>query len=228
MNYQIVKDENLLIDFINWLPNLEEDEIYYLALFARKKYVPELKYTKTDKTQLKRFTSDKDRLFDKIKQLECEYGSYSLKGTPAPQESLALYITVNPRSQKLASRNMLITLARLVGEPYNGHNLHQLALSEIQKAKSRTCWVDFDLDIIKSEYQLNAIKKFLKETIGVGCWNVLETRGGYHILVNPKLLRINEKTWYKTIINSLKCDVVGDNMIPVVGCTQGDFIPRFI
>ena len=224
MNYEIVKDEKLLLDFINWLPELEEHEIFYLALFARKKYAPSLKYSKTDKTQLKRFTSTKDRLFHKIKQLECELGSYYLKGMAALQESLALYITVNPRSQITASRNMLIKLAHLVGEPYNGHNLHQIALSEIQKAKSYTRYVDFDID--SKEEPLEDIKLKLINIVDSDCWEILETRGGYHILVDPN--NANNKFWYNDIKNSFVCDVVGDNMIPVIGCTQGNFTPKFV
>jgi len=228
MNYEIIKNPDLLKAFINWLPELGEDEIYYLALFARKKYSPELKFTKTDKTQLKRFTSDKQRLFSKIKQLECELGSYELKGTPAPQESLALYVTVNPRSQKSASRGLLIKLAQLVGEPYNGHNLHQEALSLIQKSKSDTRWVDFDLDCPKGTGLVMRMKIMLTDSVGVEAFKIIETRGGYHILVNPKKVTNSNKIWHKQIRSEFECDVVGDNMIPVIGCTQGGFIPKFI
>lgn len=225
MNYRIIKDEQLLMDFIDWLPDLTPDEIYYLSLFGRKKYCPELKYSKTDKTQLKRFTSDKERMLQKIKQLETQMGSYYLKDTPALQESLALYVTVNPRSQVIATRNLLIKLAQLVGQPYNGHNVHQIAMSEIQKAKSDTIWVDFDLDVEKSDSYLDRIKTVLHE-LGVVDFKILETRGGYHILVKPNA--VMNKMWYKGIVDNFPCDVVGDNMIPVVGCTQGNFTPRFI
>ena len=83
MNYKIITNEKKLRDFIEWLPNLEPNEKYYVSLFARKKYSSDIK--SNDKTQLKRFVSDKERMFDKIKQLECEVGAYKLKD--APQES---------------------------------------------------------------------------------------------------------------------------------------------
>ena len=244
-NYKIICDEYHLKDFIAWLPELLPHEIYYLALFARKKYSPELKHSKTDKTQLKRFTSDKTRMFEKIKQLECEIGSYRLKDVVAPQESLALYVTVNPRSQILAAKGALRKLVDLATNPYNNWNVHQEVMSEIQKAKSRTCWVDFDIDLDMQTYlnqnnlESDFLNKFaqIKNQIVQGdvlapssCIKLLQTHSGYHILINPnardQLFCVND--WYKIITKTFIVDQSGDNMIPVVGCTQGGFMPYFI
>jgi hypothetical protein len=37
MNYQIIADSVALQNFINWLPELRDNEKYYVTLFARKK-----------------------------------------------------------------------------------------------------------------------------------------------------------------------------------------------
>ena len=67
--YKIINDEEALINFINWLPDLRDNETFYLSLFARKKYAPEAGFVKAnDKTQLKRFTAIKLNMLDKIKQ----------------------------------------------------------------------------------------------------------------------------------------------------------------
>jgi hypothetical protein len=225
MNYTIVTDENELKKFIDWLPILNDDEIYYVCLFARSKYAEGISHVKSDKAQLKRFTTTKEWMFDKIKQLECEVGSYKQYtnnvSTPIPQEALALYITVNPRSTKKAMYNSLIHLASCLRDNNINVNPHQEVMSEIQKAKSKTYFVDFDID--EPEYVGEACEKLRNMNIK---HHVLKTRGGFHILVEPDSCSKEFKsTWYNEI--KVYADVVGDNMIPVPGTYQGGFTPKF-
>ena len=232
MNYKIVKDEAILKSFIDWLPELRETEKYYLCLFARNKYCKQLVHIKSDKAQLKRFVSDKERMFQKIKQLEIEVGWYKQKDIGVPEEALALYITPNPRDMWKATVNSLVKLANCIRDQNILVNPHQEVLSEIQRTKSRTCWIDFDLDSKGENPQqfLDTLKSIIKHTVGESCVvKLLETRGGYHILVNPATVEQEFKsTFYNKLLKINGVDQAGDNMIPVPGCTQGNFIPHFI
>ena len=227
MNYQIVKDEAMLKSFIDWLPELEPNEKYYFCLFARNKYCKELTHIKSDKAQLKRFVTDKSRMFMKIKQLEVPLGCYMQREFPVPEEALALYMTPNPRNMMKATVNTMVKLAQSIRDQNIDMNCHQEALSEIQKAKSRTCYVDFDIDQ-KESGTLDTIKRLIDPLLDTPA-KILETRGGYHVLIDPETVRVSEKNkWYNTIKIGLSADVTGDNMIPVPGCTQGGFIPHFV
>lgn len=224
-HYSIIKDAVLLDDFIEWLPELRDNEIYYVALFARKKYCASIKNIKTDKAQCKRFTATKNRLREKIQQLECPLDSYSIKGITIPQEALALYISVNPRDMYAATKNGLIKFATLMTQEYNGYNPHQEIMSEIHRACSRKVWFDFDFD----GADLGATLSQVSAILNIDCVRVLKTHSGFHLLINLKGIRDEfSKSWYQNMNKLPDIDVRGDNLIPIPGCVQGEFVPHFI
>lgn len=229
MNYQIIADEQKLKKFIEWLPELQPHEKYYMCLFARSKYCKGVTHISSDKAQLKRVVTDKERMLHKIKQMELRLGDYTQKGVPVPQEALALYITVNPRSMPKASANLLVKLATSMRDQNIEMNPHAEALSQIQKAKSRTCYIDFDFDV-----EDPAILEEIKTRIDVYLGNpeavtYLRTRGGMHCLIDPaKIPDTHKKTFYTNINKIPGVDQTGDQMIPVPGTYQGGHTPYFM
>jgi len=225
MNYKIILNEERLIQFIDWLPILNSAEVYYVCLFSRSKY-DSTGTLKSDKQQLKRFTSTKEFLFEKIKQLEIEMGGYKQKHIAVPQESLTLYITPNPRNLEIATKNSLKKFADLITKSYDGYNPHQEVLSQIQVSCSRKIFFDFDFDTIEPE---QIIEKINNTKINKDCLTFIMTRGGFHLLI--ELNKINQSlknSWYKTIMSIGNSDVRGDNLLPVPGCCQGNFSPYFL
>lgn len=227
MNYRIIRDEEKLKEFIEWLPELRAHEKYCLCLFARNKYCKQLVHIKSDKAQLKRFVSDKKRMFYKIQQLEIALGAYKQKDAEVPEEALALYITPNPRNMFKATVNTMVKLAQSIRDKNVEMNPHQEALSEIQKAKSRTCYIDFDIDA--DEEGLMGSVEFTKKNVNPEAITWIRTRGGAHCLIDPSKAEHQYKNaFYQKLKGNPYVDQAGDNMIPVVGCTQGNFTPHFI
>jgi hypothetical protein len=242
MNYKIIADENLLNDFINFIPELKDNQCYYLCLFARSKYAKnedgsnKFPHIKTDKAQLKRFiVTDKKYMLQKIKQLEVEVGAYKTKdGDNIPQESLALYITLNPRNMETAMFTLMRRLIDIQVSKGKNYNIHSESLSAIQKSKSKTKYMIFDYDF-PQKYNEKEFKKFNQKIISlVGKrtkYKILETRGGYHLIFDVDSVEYEFKNvWYNNIKNLEHIDSNGGNdiMIPVVGTFQGGFIPKFI
>lgn len=224
MNYQIIKNETILKEFIDWLPDLKETETYYITLFARSKYLPKDSPLKSDKSQLKRVTSRKEYIIDKLKQMECEIGSYKQKDFIIPQESLAAYITPNPRCLEKAAKESLKKFAELITKPYDGYNPHQEVMSQIQKSCNRKVYFDLDFDNVELDYIKENVFKFINKD----CLHILRTRGGFHVLIEVgKISKEFEKSWYKNITSLSGIDVRGDNLLPIPGCSQGNFIPHF-
>ena len=215
--YQLVYSEELIQEFLDLLPDENEDEIYYLSLFARKKYCPELIWS-NDKTQLKRLTSKKKDIIKKIKQLEVDYGLYDLNGRIVPQESLVIYIHPNPRSQLKAARHLMRKLTDIICDNGKGFNVYQEALSALQKSKSKGYFIDFDIDVDKTTFDSSIIY----DCINKDAVTLIETRGGYHCLI--EVVKIQDE-YRKTFYQNLKqfSDVEGDCFIPIPGTIQGGF-----
>lgn len=225
MNYKIIHDENELQRFIDWLPELKDNEIFYGCLFARKKYCPNLVHS-SDKTQLKRFTFKKVNFIEKIRQLECQVGSYSLKDRPVPQEALVLYANPNPRDQRKATFASIKELVNLIERNACNYNLHQEVMSNIQRSKGSGHFVDFDLDL-EDKTQIPKIISDINLVINPEALTFVETRGGLHCLVQPSKVTTVKK-WYPEMKKLGNIDQTGDQLLPVPGCIQGGFSPKFI
>jgi len=227
-NYKIIQDEGAFLHFIDWLPELEDDEMFYGCLFARKKY-DTTGLLNSYKSQLKRFTSKKEYIYQKVKQMECAVGSYTFNGQPIPQETLALYIMPNPRSLSKATRYSLIDFANMIADVNNKYkNPYKVALTNIQKYASRKVYLDFDFDFDFETGELAGILNKIQKAFPLNeeAYTILHTRGGFHLLVKiSQIIKANEKTWYKEISSISQCDIRGDNLIPVPGCCQGGFVP---
>lgn len=230
MNYKIITDKKALESFIEFLPELKENEVYYICLFARSKYCKEIAHISSDKQQLKRvICSRKDYILDKIRQIECKVGSFKTKkGESIPQEALALYITINPRCQTKAAYTLQKKLLDLSYSKAVGFNVNAEAMSAIQKSKAYTKFVVFDLDVDKEVNPVWNVHEWIQDRVGYNASKVLITRGGYHVLIDPsKVDEDKRETWYNSVSKNQYIDQKGDMMIPVPGTYQGGFTPKF-
>ena len=72
---------------------------------------------------------------------------------------------------------------------------------------------------------------WLNAKIGKNNYKALETRGGYHLLVEPKKAtafrkkQFDDNKWHQLISKKYPVDQSGDQLLPVPGTFQGGFIP---
>jgi hypothetical protein len=219
--YQLIMDEKALREYIDWLPDCQEHEQYYMTLFSRKKYCPEMPWIKSDKGQLARRTAKKEFIFDKIAQFECKLGAYKMDGNPVPQQALAVYISTAPRDLWRATLRSIGKLATVLECGGKNSNPHQEVMSEIQKSVGNRKYIPFDID----DKNLN-----IQNVVDIvdGYCDIVETRGGFHVFVHKdKVSKItNQKTWYQAIAKD--SDVKGEMMSPPCGVYQGGWVPKFV
>lgn len=221
-NYKIIADEEKLDEFIDFLPELKESETWYLQLFARKKYLP-YGTIQSGQQSLARFVCKKDRLKEKIRRLEIPLGRYKNRDVVLPQEALVLYMNPNPRCHEKAAKNLLKVLADKVTKKYEHYNTYHLAMTELHKACSRKVFIDFDFDNIKFE----DIEDKIREHINPEAATIVNTRGGFHLLIRlDKVEEQYRKTWHRNI-SSLGADVIGDCLLPIPGCFQSEHVVDF-
>lgn len=98
--------------------------------------------------QIAQFVSSKQGMLKRIRQLECDIGSYRTnKNEPIPEETLALYINPNPRSHIRAAKAVLKMMAdHLTKEKYDGYRVDRDVLSCLQTSCGNKVYIDFDFD----------------------------------------------------------------------------------
>lgn len=223
-NYTTIVDKYELEKFIAWLPELTPDETLYYSLIARNKYVSDagIGTMNSDKHQCARFVVQPERLALKLAQTEAPVGSYGVKNIIVPQQALASYITINPRSYTKAAKRLLKRLVDVVADNEPSPNIYQESLTALHRALSRKIFVDIDFDCFDSTPLIRELSRIInKDAV-----DILFTRGGFHAIIRLDAVEQKYvKTWYKNIQSLPNVDIMGDNQIPVPGTYQGGFVP---
>ena len=230
MNYKIIQNEIALREFIDWLPEISNQERLYCSLLARNKYLEDKKAMGTDKIGLKSFLSSKKDLFNKIWQLEVPFGAYVCNKTmqPVPQEALVVYVTYNPRDIVEATFDTIDLLNKKVRRAFDGYNPKSITLTAFQTSIPKSAnFFDFDFDFCSLEEK----REELESCVNKDALSYIITRGGFHALVNLKKMESKyEKSYVSKIAKIKGCDVKNNTkgMIPVPGTVQSNFCPKLI
>ena len=241
--YTIIRDYKELQRYVDSLPDLGENYKYYISLFARKKYGATEGLT-SDKCQLKRCVASKDRIIQKLRQMEVPLGAYVFQGKEGEEElvvnqhSLVAYISANPRDMNKSAGALVKKLVSQIVDGETITNPQAEALSQIQ-VHGKKIYFNIDIDFADGKFvHESTIRLWLKDKINRDAYRLIRTRGGYHLLVElAKIDNTYKKSWYNNIVLgtthtemlSIKEFFVdmnnGDGMLPIPGCVQSEFTP---
>ncbi len=246
----LIYDELELEKFHKLLPPLEADEVYFLSLSARNKYLNEEERAFYDLGRSEMFARKlvKDSTFEKylraIRSYEIQSGWEGRGGKILPDKCLIVYANINTCSGKKALQEFYSKsneiLFNLANNPEAYEKLRYLdtdLLNCYQRATGTSKWIDVDFDAPDRDFLLRQVFEFLTELrINKVEFKVIETRSGYHVLLNRDTLKYN----YTRIVSQLdaeakfvykdKAEVTrnSNSMVPAAGCLQGGFKVKFL
>lgn len=258
MNNNLIKDREEFNKLISILPDLNKDEVYFISLSARAKYLTmdERKEYSLGQTEMfgREIAQSKEKLYDyTIKKLEATLSYKTTRnGKPIPDKSLICYVNINPSSmvkayyqfQKEMNNQMSeITLALLHGKDpnYSFINIQTRELMNcIQKSTGTKHFIDIDCDTKEPE-----VLDYFKEAF-LNClieYYIIETKGGYHFLlkkdtfpvkynlqkiIDDGIIRLERIIYEKQLNNKIEIMINGNGMIPVPGIMQSDHLVKFV
>lgn len=240
-HYNLIYSKSEIQKFFSKLPILTTDEIYSAVLFCRKKYATDeqrqsLKFGDNaafDRKLVK--GNDPDKFYNTLQRYNIPLGAYTdPNGNEIPENVLALYMTTNPRCCKKATKELVHEI--IEGNFQNNYDFTSVESqfkNKIQKFASRKVLVDIDIDTKENNILGNVLTTI--EGIGVKPTMVIETKNGYHVLVNIEELSSAEKNWYRIFQTDICVywqnklhketivEIKTDTMCPIPGTLQGGF-----
>jgi hypothetical protein len=240
-SYNFLLDEDELKKFhATILQPLGQDELFYLMLGARNKYLTEEEkgiYNMNGSDMIKRVTvrsNDYEELRDKVLDFCVPLGRYKDKnGKPLPEHSFTLYMTPNPRDARRASVGIVQKITEGLLNTNTPLKLENMVLSEIHKYSTNKYWIDLDVDP-KGDDDLMKTLETLYMILGDTKYITVKTRSGAHILVRKETLDKRIKNSFYKDIKAMsdgmegEVEFKGDTMLPVPGCAQGGKMPYII
>ena len=156
----------------------------------------------------------------KLRRFNVDKEAYTTSGGyPLPEKCLAVIFYINPCDeikvadevmQKLSNTKTAIVKAMLNGKTLSDNLQSYQAFSNIESnvkharahCKGSTYWLDYDidvpawfkscpLDIVKPEQYFESMKKAFDEEYGRGNYLIVDTSGGYHVLVRTAAIKSN-------------------------------------
>jgi len=247
---KIIHNEKEILKFFDTcLPRLGNNESYFMSLSIRRKY-----FTEEEKAVYSlggREMFDKKQIISKtgenyirtIKTFEIDESCFIDKNREIiPVNKLTIYGNLRTTNSIKALREFNAkSFDRLTSNPNKMGDLSNLLLSCYQRSVGTKKFIDIDFDIPKDRIDLvrNLIEEINKRNhIKNGTdvnYYIVETHGGYHLLIEGKTIKSNLKDSIE-YVNKIAKEKLDDfeiilnknSMIPIPGTYQAGFPVRFV
>lgn len=221
--YNLIYDEEQIKEFARLIDS--EHTYQQLCIVARPKYQAGVKNRHMSPKMFFGYTPE--MYLDLVKKYELPVGSYKDNGVPFPDNCLVVYGTTNSRNGRQAARKFIDEIMDAAlnekeeKEGYIFNHLSSALDAAIAKSKGDVKLITVDIDS-KEEYP--EVKEFLDER-KIKPKAVVETRGGYHVMIGVNDLTSMKGELHKKFNTK---HTIGDMFCAVPGTIQGGFPVRFV
>lgn len=238
--YKFISDEENLDQFIDTLPDTDENSFYYISLMFRDKYTIGEKLMKGNYL-VKRQGCRKSEIKKYIKLWEAELGSFTDRktGLPIANENLVIYFSPSLRSVRSVYKEIQDTISQMMYDN-KFKSINSVVYNGMHHAKVVNRIFDIDLDLKeKDSVEVDQIIGIIRDNdiVNLSSVRIIETHGGFHILVDvDQIMKEYEKTWHRKFaeLKTKFPDILQDSMmnryesIPMPGTIQGNKIVKYI
>lgn len=235
--YHLIHDREELKRFHrDVMPPLKEGEVYFFSLSARAKYLTESERKELNLGRTEMFcrnivrTESFERFFRTMRKFEVAYGGYTTKNNSnIPEKAIVVYTNINPSSvlksysafqKKMTEYVQEISICAQEGRStkdisYRMSKMDTLLMNSYQQNTGTKHWIDIDFDIDKS-YYTPVVENFLVELKNRSIrYVVIDTRGGYHVMIDRSTLNYNYNDSIKEANEKLLLEYIKRNGISV-------------
>lgn len=172
-----------------------------------------------------------DRFQKAVKRFQVDKYAYTTAlGEPLPEKTLAVLFYVNPCDDikvadyvfdKINTAKMAITKALLNGktmidvlQTYQTFgNLESSVKHAKANCKGSVYWLDYDIDVPSwfKIYYYDQLKALLAETYGLKNYIIIDTSGGYHILVRTSAIKQNPRLFSNKVYDLYQAGIKAGN-----------------
>lgn len=250
----MIVDRDEFNKFLTILPEVIDDEVYFLSLSARQKYLntEERIYYGLGRTEMfaRTIVQSKETFNYAIRKMYnvLEYKT-TKTGLRIPEKATVAYININPSSmlraftmlkQEMEQEVFEITRASLAKKEPNFSGIRHLErrlMNCIQKARGRKIFMDIDFDTKHFEL-IEEFKEKAIENI-----HIIQTHGGFHALINVDAFnkKLTELKGEKILLNKIVEDLNEkakkeggevifnkNQMVPLPGTLQAGVLVKMI
>ena len=240
----MISDQNIFKRYVDWLPAPILDEVYFVSLSARNKYLTpqEREYYGLGRTEMfsREIARDKPGLSYVMSKLQASLAYRRTRtGKEIPHGALVVYMNVNPSSTIAAYQTFKHQMDTILQEALtaalkDAHvNFDPLVraprhlMNAIQKSRSRRLIIDIDVDTTAPDIIDNLRQTLREQGVDFAC---VGTCGGYHVLVRKHTLghfRLYEKLQELQDAAGAEVCVNANGMVPVPGTLQAGTLVTF-